>query len=116
MKTVVKSMSSLDDEKAKQLVQLQARVGAESGNVSLEGYFDDAIQAVLDFTGQTQANKALLIAAKRLAVVYWNQQADEGETQRIEGGISRTFEATGIPSSIRSSLMPYRVATTRTIR
>ncbi|KRO16516.1 hypothetical protein IV56_GL001106 [Lacticaseibacillus saniviri JCM 17471 = DSM 24301] len=110
------AMSSLDDEKAIQLVQLQARVGANSDDDVLSGYFDDAIQAVLDFTGQSQPNKALLIAAKRLAVVYWNQQADEGETQRTEGGVSRTFEVTGIPSSIRSSLMPYRVAKTRSLR
>lgn len=106
---------SIDDDKKEQLAAIKRRLGANDDEEPLiADFYDDALQTVLAYTGRTTAelNHALLIAARRLAIVYYNQQADEGETQRVEGGVSRTFEI-GIPGSIRSAIAPYRLGRTR---
>lgn len=103
----------MDDMYEKQLAAFKRRVGAVSAEDDLlADIFTDAVQAVLDYTHRTKAEPALLIAAKRYAIVLYNQQGDEGETIRNEGGVQRTFEM-GIPSAIRSSIAPYRLANVR---
>ncbi|KRM06970.1 hypothetical protein FC89_GL000279 [Liquorilactobacillus ghanensis DSM 18630] len=102
-------------DKAGQLTKLYARLGvaADSNDAAVvSDMFDDAIQMCLDYTGRANLTAPILIQAKRLAIVMYNQQADEGEIERIEGSVTRTFE-TGIPASIRSSLAPYRVGKVR---
>lgn len=105
----------VEDDKTAQLAAMKRRLGADAADEELiADFYDEALQTVLDYTGRTttQLNHSLLIAARRLAIVYYNQQADEGETQRVEGGVSRTFEI-GIPGSIRSAIAPYRLGRTR---
>ncbi|MGK4058178.1 phage head-tail connector protein [Loigolactobacillus coryniformis] len=106
---------AVGDDKTAQLAAMKRRLGADAADEELiADFYDEALQTVLDYTGRTttQLNHSLLIAARRLAIVYYNQQADEGETQRVEGGVSRTFEI-GIPGSIRSAIAPYRLGRTR---
>lgn len=106
---------AVEDDKTVQLAAMKRRLGADAADEELiADFYDEALQTVLDYTGRTttQLNHSLLIAARRLAIVYYNQQADEGETQRVEGGVSRTFEI-GIPGSIRSAIAPYRLGRTR---
>lgn len=101
-------------DKAGQLIKLYARLGMEAGSSDttvVSDMFDDAIQMCLDYT-KSALSDPILIQAKRLAIVMYNQQANEGETSRSEGGVSQTFE-TGIPANIRASLSRYRVAKTR---
>lgn len=106
---------AVEDDKTAQLAAMKRRLGADAADEELiADFYDEALQTVLDYTGRTttQLNHSLLIAARRLAIIYYNQQADEGETQRVEGGVSRTFEI-GIPGSIRSAIAPYRLGRTR---
>lgn len=106
---------AVEDDKTAQLAAMKRRLGADAADEELiADFYGEALQTVLDYTGRTttQLNHSLLIAARRLAIVYYNQQADEGETQRVEGGVSRTFEI-GIPGSIRSAIAPYRLGRTR---
>lgn len=102
-------------DKAGQLTKLYARLGVTTDSddaVVVSDMFDDAIQMCLDYTNCTDFTTPILIQAKRLAIVMYNQQADEGETARSEGGVSQTFE-TGIPANILAALTPYRVGKVR---
>lgn len=107
---------TIDEDKTEQLAALNRRLGAisEDDKALAIDLYDEAVEAVLAYTSRDskQLNHSLLVAARRLAIVYYNQQADEGETQRVEGGVSRTFEI-GIPSSIRSIISPYRLGKMR---
>lgn len=101
-------------DKVGQLAKLYSRlcIDASSEDATIvSDMFDDAIQMCLDYT-KSALSDPILIQAKRLAIVMYNQQANEGETARSEGGVSQTFE-TGIPANIRASLSRYRVAKTR---
>jgi hypothetical protein len=104
--------------RADQIDAFKRRVGAEAKEDDfLDDLYSDALVAVEAYTGRTERelNHVLMVAAKRYAIVLYNQQDDEGETERIEGGVTRQFES-GIPSSIRSVIAPYRLARTRTMR
>jgi hypothetical protein len=106
---------TLEDDKAAQVAAVKRRVGADSvEDTLLADLYDEALQAVMDYTGRSelQLTRSLMIAARRYAVVLYNQQGDEGEAARTEGGVARTFE-TGIPAGIRSAIAPYRLARTR---
>lgn len=107
---------TIDEDKTEQLAALNRRLGAtsEDDKALAADLYDEAVEAVLAYTSRDakQLNHSLLVASRRLAIVYYNQQADEGETQRTEGGVSRTFEI-GIPSSIRSVIAPYRLGKMR---
>lgn len=102
-------------DKVGQLTKLYSRLGIDANSddtVVVSDMFDDAIQMCLDYTNHIDITTPILVQAKRLAIVMYNQQANEGETARSEGGVSQTFE-TGIPANIRAALSPYRVAKTR---
>lgn len=106
---------TFDEDRAQQLAAISRYLGSDAPDKDVMGdLFDDAVQAVIDYTGRTQATMthSLMIAAKRLAIVYCNQQGDEGESSRTEGGVARTFEL-GIPGSIRQAIAPYRLGKTR---
>ena len=101
-------------DKAGQLAKLYARLGINddsSDATVVSDMFDDAIQMCLDYT-KSALSDPILIQAKRLAIVMYNQQANEGETARSEGGVSQTFE-TGIPANIIAALAPYRIGKVR---
>lgn len=70
---------------------------------------EEAVALVLDYTGQKKLVGNLAIYVKRLAIVNYNRLGLEGETQRIEGGVTNYLE-TGIPKDIRQGLNQYRIA------
>ncbi|MCT3329628.1 phage head-tail connector protein [Lactiplantibacillus pentosus] len=101
-------------DKAEQLIKLYARLGVKKDTpdaAMIDDIFDDAIQTCLDYT-RSKLSTPILIQAKRLAIIMYNEQGTEGETSRSEGGVSQSFE-TGIPNIIKTALAPYRVAKTR---
>lgn len=69
----------------------------------------EAIAQVLDYTGQKKLVGNLDVYAKRLAIINYNRLGLEGETQRVEGGITNYLE-TGIPKDLRQGLNRYRIA------
>lgn len=69
----------------------------------------EAIAQVLDYTGQKKLVGNLDVYAKRLAIINYNRLGLEGETQRVEGGVTNYLE-TGIPKDIRQGLNQYRIA------
>ena len=69
----------------------------------------EAIAQVLDYTGQKKLVGNLDVYAKRLAIINYNRLGLEGETQRVEGGITNYLE-TGIPKDVRQGLNRYRIA------
>lgn len=70
---------------------------------------EEAVALVLDYTGQKKLVGNLTIYVKRLAIVNYNRLGLEGETQRVEGGVTNYLE-TGIPKDIRQGLNQYRIA------
>lgn len=69
----------------------------------------EASAQVLDYTGQAKLVGNLDVYVKRLAVINYNRLGLEGETQRVEGGITNYLE-TGIPKDVRQGLNRYRIA------
>lgn len=69
----------------------------------------EASAQVLDYTGQTKLVGNLDVYVKRLAVINYNRLGLEGETQRVEGGVTNYLE-TGIPKDVRQGLNRYRIA------
>ena len=101
-------------DKAGQLAKLYTRLSLKpdsSDAAVVSDMFDDAIQMCLDYT-RGKESTPVLIQAKKLAIIMYNEQGTEGETSRTEGGVSQSFEV-GMPSAIKTALAPYRVAKTR---
>lgn len=99
---------TLNKLKSDQLSQLKTQLDVKEDDKSVDYYFDDAIQVVLDYTNRSEMVTGLFVYAKKLATIYFNQQSNEGETQRTEGSVTRSFEV-GIPLAIRNSLSHYRL-------
>ncbi|WP_225428330.1 phage head-tail connector protein [Levilactobacillus enshiensis] len=74
--------------------------------------YDDAVANVLDFTHRDELVGRMAVYAKQLTVVAYNRLDTEGETERVEGNISRYF-VTDIPEEIQKPLRRYRLATLR---
>lgn len=108
--------SSFEESRSEQLKKLTTRLDIKQSDsvaiANINDMFDDAIQATIQFTGQTHPTKNMLIAAKKLAIIDYNQQGNEGETQRVEGSVTRSFSEV-IPADIRNLLVADRVAGTR---
>ena len=101
-------------DKAEQLAKLYARLNMDKDSPDaavVDDMFDDAIQICLDYTGSA-LSQSVLVQAKKLAIIMFNEQGVEGETSRSEGGVSQSFEV-GLPAGIKQALAPYRVAKTR---
>ncbi|MBO2713214.1 hypothetical protein DA799_14090 [Lactiplantibacillus plantarum] len=101
-------------DKAGQLANLYTRLSLKTDSSDaavVSDMFDDAIQMCLDYT-RGKLSMPVLIQAKKLAIIMYNEQGTEGETSRSEGGVSQSFEV-GMPSAIKTALSPYRVARTR---
>lgn len=70
---------------------------------------EEAIAQVLDYTNQPNLVGNLDVYVKRLAIINYNRLGLEGETQRVEGGVTNYLE-TGIPKDLRQGLNRYRIA------
>jgi len=71
--------------------------------------YQDAIASVLDFTHRDQLTGNMATYVKQLTIIAYNRLDTEGETERVEGNISRYF-VTDIPADIQHALIRYRVA------
>ncbi|MCC4310723.1 phage head-tail connector protein [Carnobacterium maltaromaticum] len=74
----------------------------------------DALTDVLDYTNRDVLIGNMPTSVKDLYIIRSNQEGNEGETSRSEGGVSQSFEE-GIPKRIRSKLNRYRLARMRSI-
>lgn len=75
----------------------------------VDDLYEDAVATILDFTHRDSMTGNMATYAKQLTVVAYNRLDTEGETERVEGNISRYF-VTDIPEEIQKPLRRYRVA------
>ncbi|MFS7206714.1 phage head-tail connector protein [Carnobacterium divergens] len=75
----------------------------------------DALADVLDYTNQDVLIGNMISSVKDMMIIRYNQEGNEGESSRSEGGVSQSFE-TGVPKKIKSKLNRYRVANVRSLR
>lgn len=75
----------------------------------------DALADVLDYTNQDVLIGNMISSVKDMMIIRYNQEGNEGESSRSEGGVSQYFE-TGIPKKVKSKLNRYRVANVRSLR
>ena len=68
---------------------------------------EDAMDDVLGYTNRTEVVSGMESSIRDLAVVRWNEEGNEGESSRSEGGVSQTFE-TGIPKKVKEKLSRFR--------
>lgn len=82
----------------------------ENDRGKIKGLLEDAIFLILGYTNRQQDELVndLYYYARQLVVISWNQEGNEGESSRSEGGISQTF-ITDIPDKLKSGLNAYRV-------
>lgn len=74
----------------------------------IKGLLEDAIILILDYTNQPEMNDNLYYYARQLVVISWNQEGNEGETSRSEGGVSQTF-ISDIPEKLKLGLNRHRL-------
>lgn len=102
----------MDEEKLTlHTTALIERLGAdESDRGKIKGLLEDAIVLILGYTNRQQDELVndLYYYARQLVVISWNQEGNEGESSRSEGGVSQTF-ITDIPDKLKSGLNVYRV-------
>lgn len=107
-------MDNIED--AKQVLKLIARLGiptADDAKVDyITGFYEDAKSEVLGYCQRDDVIGDMPTAIRQLAKVRYNQEGNEGEASRSEGGISQSFEE-GIPKNIRTQLSRYRIARAR---
>lgn len=101
------------DEKdlAKHADVLVERLGATGYDFDkIEGLLEDAIFLILGYTNRTpdQFVDELFYYARQMVVISWNQEGNEGESARSEGGVSQTF-LTDIPDKLKHGLNAYRL-------
>jgi hypothetical protein len=82
----------------------------DEDKAKIKGLLEEAIILILDYTARTleQLNGELYYYARQLVVIAWNQEGDEGEVSRSEGGVSHTF-LTDIPDKLKSGLNNHRI-------
>ena len=91
------------------------RIAMFKALISPETAPDDLIQALLDradaqicnITNRQEVPEALTSCSVDMAIVMFNRRGTEGESQRTEGVLSRTF-LDDYPTDIRDQLYAYR--------
>lgn len=108
----------MNDTNKKALVKLSTQLARKLSITDtdellvLEDDLEDALSDVLDYTNRDTLVDNMATSVKDLYIIRYNQEGNEGETSRSEGGVSQSFE-TGIPKKIRSKLNRYRVGKVR---
>ncbi|MGX7195160.1 phage head-tail connector protein [Enterococcus olivae] len=69
---------------------------------------EDCLAEVLDYCNRETLEGNMAKAVKDLFVIRSNQEGNEGEESRSEGGVTRNFE-TGMPKHLRTMLNKYRL-------
>lgn len=97
-----------------ELDKLKARLGMvdDKQDAKLLVLLEDATDDALSYTNQETVTKGMHGAIRDLAIVRYNQDGNEGEISRSEGGISHSFEE-GIPRKICIKLNRYRIGKVR---
>ncbi|MDO5882536.1 MAG: phage head-tail connector protein [Ligilactobacillus animalis] len=101
-------MLDVDQKVAEMVTAVSTRLNISDHDLVTD-LVKEASAQVLDYTGQTNLVGNLDVYVKRLAVINYNRLGLEGETQRVEGGITNYLE-TGIPKDVRQGLNRYRIA------
>lgn len=98
----------MDQKVAEMVTAVSSRLNINNHDLVTD-LVNESMAQVLDYTGQTKLVGNLDVYVKRLAVINYNRLGLEGETQRVEGGITNYLE-TGIPKDVRQGLNRYRIA------
>ena len=98
----------MDQKVAEMVTAVSSRLNINNHDLVTD-LVNESMAQVLDYTGQTNLVGNLDVYVKRLAVINYNRLGLEGETQRVEGGITNYLE-TGIPKDVRQGLNRYRIA------
>lgn len=104
----------MDDEKlnleATRLIDDLELEENEKNIKKVTGLLEDTITVVLDFCNRDddQMIDPLCQYARKLAIISYNTEGNEGEKSRSEGGVSQSF-SDDIPSNIKNSLKRYRL-------
>ena len=97
----------MDEQKIlKASERLAKNLGLENNDVA--GLVEDAVILVLDYTNRDEMMDSLWVYARQLATIAYNQESNEGEVSRSEGGVSQSF-LTDIPEYIQRGLNRYRL-------
>ena len=96
--------------------QLERKLGVttEEEKLVLVDDLADALTDVLDYCNRDTLIGNMATSVKDLFIIRYNQEGNEGESSRSEGGVSQSFEI-GIPQKIKSKLNRYRVAKVRSL-
>ncbi|MDA9470581.1 phage head-tail connector protein [Enterococcus sp. 5H] len=100
----------MDEEQViKHTEALVVRLGTEvSESEKIKGMLEDAVILILDYTNRDKMTDQLYYYARQLVVITWNQEGNEGEASRSEGGVSQSF-ITDIPEKLKAGLNNYRL-------
>ncbi|MCH4169410.1 MAG: phage head-tail connector protein [Streptococcaceae bacterium] len=101
-------------DKLQKQLERKLSITDETEKQILTDDLNDALSDVLDYCNRDLLVGNMINSVKDLYIVRYNQEGNEGETSRSEGGVSQTFE-TGIPKKIRIKLNRYRVAGLRSL-
>lgn len=97
----------MDEDKLSQEAEKLAS-GFDIDTTKAIGLVEDAAVLILDYTNRDIMIDPLWVYARQLATVAYNQEGNEGESSRSEGGVSQNF-IDDIPSNIKHGLNRYRV-------
>ena len=94
------------------LESLKIRLGVQDSaqDTLMTAYLSDAGAQIIALSGREKVIAELENAQVRLAAVLYAKRGAEGETQRQEGDVSRTFQ--NIPDDIMAEISAYRVCHT----
>ncbi|EOL45816.1 phage head-tail connector protein [Enterococcus caccae] len=101
-------------DKLQEQLERKLNITDEKAKQVLSDDLADSLTDVLDYCNRDTLIGNMITSVKDLFIIRYNQEGNEGETSRSEGGVSQTFE-TGIPLKIRSKLNRYRVASMRSL-
>lgn len=102
----------MDEKKLQEhVVILTERLGLNDDQASkVKGLLEDAIFLILGYTNRQPDEfvDEFYYYARQMVVISWNQEGNEGESSRSEGGVSQTF-LTDIPDKLKHGLNAYRL-------
>lgn len=111
---MMNSKNKIDLDKLQEQLERKLNINDEKDKKILSDDLADALTDVLDYTNRDVLIGNMPTSVKDLYIIRSNQEGNEGETSRSEGGVSQSFEE-GIPKRIRSKLNRYRLARMRSI-
>lgn len=90
------------------LEKLRRRIPDARDDALLNDLLEEAAQFILGYTGREALPEALQGAQLALAAILYNRMGMEGESARVEGGVSRTVAF--LPEDLRRQLNGWRLA------